>query len=199
MTLPKVSEIARAQLQQLGAIIHDITHISYPFDDVKYEPGINKQCRYSKLHIFNMTSYDKVVYLDADTMAIENIDELFALPAFSAVKDMGGAFNTGMMVIQPSTDVFERMLETHKGAPSYNKGDQGFINWFFNFTSAAIVPTHFNVVAKLNVGNLIPNEMQLTIGIRSRSANRRKRQGLSLHLGNQTMELSPIPPQRLET
>jgi len=42
--------------------------------------------QYTKLHIFNMTDLDALIYLDADTIATRNIDELWQLPTrFAAV------------------------------------------------------------------------------------------------------------------
>ena len=35
---------------------------------------------YTKLHIWNLIDYDKVVYIDADTLVLENVDELFERP-----------------------------------------------------------------------------------------------------------------------
>ena len=35
---------------------------------------------YTKLHIWNLVDYDKVVYIDADTLVLQNVDELFDRP-----------------------------------------------------------------------------------------------------------------------
>lgn len=126
MVLDEVSAESRSQLEQLGAIIRPIERIQYPYEKMQsFKPGINKQCRYSKLHIFGMVDYSKIVYLDSDMMVMENVDTLFDYPAFSAVRDVAGAFNTGLMVIEPSTTTFKAMMDSYLEAPSYNRGDQG--------------------------------------------------------------------------
>jgi len=45
-----------------------------------------------KLHMWKMTAYDRIVYLDADTFVLQNLDELFALRS-----DAPSAFPSGAM------------------------------------------------------------------------------------------------------
>ena len=60
------------------------------------EKGINHQCRYSKLHMFGMTDYDKLLYLDADTMVTRNLDHVFELDYdIAGARDVGNVINTG--------------------------------------------------------------------------------------------------------
>jgi len=44
---------------------------------------------FSKLNIWKIVDYDKLVYLDADTIVLENIDNLFNYEELSAV--LGGS------------------------------------------------------------------------------------------------------------
>jgi glycogenin glucosyltransferase len=97
------------------------------------------QSVYGKLNVFNLVDYEKVVYLDADMVVCENLDELFQWPHMSAVaagsivprnrswKDL----NSGLMVIQPDKDLFEDMLSKIDVLPSSTKGDQGFLHSFY--------------------------------------------------------------------
>jgi len=39
---------------------------------------------YAKLHVFGLSSFDRIVYLDADVIVLQNIDSLFLQPALSA-------------------------------------------------------------------------------------------------------------------
>jgi glycogenin len=73
---------------------------------------------YSKLNLFGLEQFDKIVYLDADMLILQNIDDLFEKPHMSAV-DMGeklpelatwNRLNTGLLVIEPSVEVFNDML-----------------------------------------------------------------------------------------
>ncbi|KAK4700359.1 hypothetical protein P7C70_g5889, partial [Phenoliferia sp. Uapishka_3] len=154
LVLPTVSDAARAQIGSLGAEVRQIGQLEYPFEGkVKFEAGINKQCRYSKLHLWSETSYKKMVYLDVDTAVQANIDELFDLDVwFAGVRDLGDVINTGVMVIKPSATIFEDMMENYLEAPSYNRGDQGFLNWYFtNRTQYGIetIKPIYNVPGKL--------------------------------------------------
>jgi lipopolysaccharide biosynthesis glycosyltransferase len=94
---------------------------------------------YGKLNVFNLICYDKVVYLDADMVICESLQELFQRPHLSAVtagslvpcnsswKDL----NSGLMVIQPDKELFEEMLSKVSILPSSTKGDQGFLHSFY--------------------------------------------------------------------
>lgn len=92
------------------------------------------QAELTKLHVWNLTRFQKVVYLDADTLVVANIDELFTLPcSFAAAPDIfpPDRFNAGVMVIEPNAQVFRDMLAAVGNLPSYDGGDTGFLNSFF--------------------------------------------------------------------
>jgi len=43
--------------------------------------------QYTKMHVFNLTKYEEIIYVDADTLALNNFDELWGLPTkFAAVR-----------------------------------------------------------------------------------------------------------------
>ena len=84
----------------------------------------NKKCHlhwdntFDKLHVWGMTRYEKLIYLDSDMVIVRNIDHLFSYPAFSAVsagcsypgnEHWIGALNSGLMVVEPDSAV-ERCL-----------------------------------------------------------------------------------------
>jgi hypothetical protein len=85
---------------------------------------------YTKLKIFNLTQYERVVYLDADTVAARSLDELFLCDGLCAVMRHSERFNTGVMALTPSTELLDRMLRAIASTPSYTGGDQGFLNAF---------------------------------------------------------------------
>lgn len=109
-----------------------------------------------KLFVFNMTQYDKLVFLDSDMMVIRNIDHLFYYPHMSAViadvfnepdlKEM----NSGLMVIRPSRSDFYGMLDLWNSGKIElsNVGDQDVIRaWFKDWKddSALCLPNGYNV------------------------------------------------------
>lgn len=147
LILPGVTQTD--DLVRLGAELHRITPLDYPFKVSAEKAAINKMCRYSKLHIWRFTRFRKIVFIDVDTMITQNIDAVFKWPQFSAVRDAGDTFNTGLFVLEPSMKTYKQMVESYFTAPSYNQGDQGFINWFFRDHPKHALPVRYNVVAKL--------------------------------------------------
>lgn len=87
---------------------------------------------YTKLKIFNMTIYKKVVYLDADTIVTRSIEDLFNCQGFCANLKHSERLNSGVMVVEPSTRLFEDMLSKVKSTYSYTGGDQGFLNSYYS-------------------------------------------------------------------
>ncbi|KAI7903857.1 nucleotide-diphospho-sugar transferase [Cokeromyces recurvatus] len=148
LVLDDVSELVRKRLVHLGAIIINVDQVKYPWDSSSARrKGFNKACRYSKLNLWNLTQYKKVVFLDADTMVVKNIDELFNYPQFTAAVDIGGVLNTGVFVAEPNKETYRNIMNTYETAPSYNKGDQGFLNYYFN-QSANPLPGNYNLMIK---------------------------------------------------
>lgn len=93
-----------------------------------------------KLVIFKNQEYDKLIYLDSDLLIRGNLDELFELPAFSAVPDKvffpeysRGGLNAGVMVVEPSEVLYDRLIaEVYKVASSQEVfGDQDVINSYY--------------------------------------------------------------------
>uniref|UniRef100_A0A7N0VHZ7 Hexosyltransferase n=2 Tax=Kalanchoe fedtschenkoi TaxID=63787 RepID=A0A7N0VHZ7_KALFE len=86
---------------------------------------------YTKLKIFNMTDYKKVVYLDADTIVVKSIEDLFKCGKFCANLKHSERLNSGVMVVEPSATVFNDMMSKVTTLPSYTGGDQGFLNSYY--------------------------------------------------------------------
>ncbi|KAG1757148.1 glycosyltransferase family 8 protein [Suillus lakei] len=85
----------------------------------------------TKLHVFRLTQYSKVIFLDADVLPLRPLSHLFHLDyEFSAVPDVGwpDIFNSGVMVLSPSEDKFKELQELLKTNGSWDGGDQGILN-----------------------------------------------------------------------
>lgn len=87
---------------------------------------------YTKLKIFNMTAYRKIVYLDADTIVVKNIEDLFQCSGFCANLKHSERLNSGVLVVEPSDALFKDMMSKVNSLPSYTGGDQGFLNSYYN-------------------------------------------------------------------
>ena len=71
----------------------------------------------TKLKIFNLAQFDKIVYIDNDTQIFKNLDFLFDCPHMSAVQDTYGTqkqFCSGLMVIEPSHELYDSLMEHTK-------------------------------------------------------------------------------------
>ncbi|XP_010458168.1 PREDICTED: putative UDP-glucuronate:xylan alpha-glucuronosyltransferase 5 [Camelina sativa] len=86
---------------------------------------------YSKLRVWQVTDYDKLVFIDADFIIVKNIDYLFFYPQLSAAGNNKFLFNSGVMVLEPSACLFEDLMLKAFKIESYNGGDQGFLNEYF--------------------------------------------------------------------
>ncbi|XP_071732566.1 inositol phosphorylceramide glucuronosyltransferase 1 [Rutidosis leptorrhynchoides] len=130
-----VSDYAKKLIKADGWIVTPITLLENP-NQVRPTRfwGV-----YTKLKIFNMTDYKKVVYLDADTIVVKNIDELFKCGKFCANLKHSERLNSGVMVVEPSAELFNDMVSKVTTLYSYTGGDQGFLNTYYSgFESARV-------------------------------------------------------------
>ncbi|KAK6911537.1 Glycosyl transferase, family 8 [Dillenia turbinata] len=95
--------------------------------------GSYNEWNYSKLRVWQLTEYDKVIFIDSDFIVLENIDHFFVYPQLSAAENNRVLFNSGIMVIEPSTCMFENLIAKTTKIYSYNGGDQGFLNEVFTW------------------------------------------------------------------
>ncbi|XVF57062.1 hypothetical protein PTKIN_Ptkin06aG0173300 [Pterospermum kingtungense] len=123
-----VSDYAKKLLKADGWIVEKISLLANP-NQVRPKRfwGV-----YTKLKIFNMTNYKKVVYLDADTIVVKSIEDLFKCEKFCANLKHSERLNSGVMVVEPSEAVFNDMMSKVKTLPSYTGGDQGFLNSYYS-------------------------------------------------------------------
>ncbi|KAH9852751.1 nucleotide-diphospho-sugar transferase [Lenzites betulinus] len=110
--------------------------------------------QYTKLRIWELESMGArgVVYLDADTLALRNFDELFTLPfQLAAVSDVYEGrkgftlgFNAGVLFLRPSVAVFREMLARIGGGGfGLHEAEQSFLNTFFG-AEVARLPYAYN-------------------------------------------------------
>jgi alpha-N-acetylglucosamine transferase len=93
---------------------------------------------FSKLQLWQLTQYDRVVFLDADTLVVKNIDRLFGYPEFCGAPNLYETLadmhrlNSGVFVAQPSQQTFDDML-SHLDAPGaqWRRTDQTFLETYF--------------------------------------------------------------------
>lgn len=89
---------------------------------------------FTKLHLWRLSQFKKVVFLDADTLVLKNIDDLFEREEFSACADSGwpDCFNSGVFVAAPNEETFKSLCDLAKREGSFDGGDQGLLNSYFS-------------------------------------------------------------------
>lgn len=95
----------------------------------------------TKLNIWKLIDYDKLVYLDSDIIVVKNLDHLFnqdlQVGDILASSDSGwpDIFNSGLFVIKPDLSVFDQLMKFYQNTNSFDGADQGLLNEFFNLQS----------------------------------------------------------------
>lgn len=137
LTTPNLASKTLQMLDRYG-----IQHQAIPpieLDTAVQQHQSRWQWTYSKLQIFNQTQFEKLVYLDADMLVYENLDDLFERPHMSAV-NAGGMlpeyanwteFNSGLMVIEPAAALYQDMLAKLPTLYLPAGGDQDFLNAYY--------------------------------------------------------------------
>eukprot|EP01039_Chlorochromonas_danica_P006912 gene6912-7639_t len=133
-----VSVATQKRIKALGVLAILVPAIDAPFSWDNSESSVTPcwaKSQYTKLHIWQLTKYRRVVYIDADCLVCQPLDELLALQTdFAACPDIfpPDRFNAGVLVIQPSEETFQRLLRLSSSTHSYDGGDTGFLNAVFN-------------------------------------------------------------------
>lgn len=107
---------------------------------------------FTKLHCWRLTQYSKCVFMDADTMVLSNIDELFEREELSAAPDPGwpDCFNSGVFVFRPSNETHAKLIAFCGEKGSFDGGDQGILNSFFNTWATADISKHLPFIYNLS-------------------------------------------------
>ena len=75
------------------------------------QPNLEKI--FMKLKLWKLTQFTKCVFLDADTLVLQNVDELFEREELSAAPDVGwpDCFNSGVFVYVPSNETYASLIK----------------------------------------------------------------------------------------
>ncbi|XP_016433461.2 putative UDP-glucuronate:xylan alpha-glucuronosyltransferase 3 [Nicotiana tabacum] len=133
-----ISDYHREGLAAAGWKIHTIQRIRNP----KAEKDAYNEWNYSKFRLWQLTDYDKIIFIDADLLILRNIDFLFEMPEITAIGNNATLFNSGVMVVEPSNCTFQLLMDHIDEIESYNGGDQGYLNEIFTWWHR--IPKHMN-------------------------------------------------------
>ncbi|XP_071758233.2 glycogenin-2 [Centroberyx gerrardi] len=111
---------------------------------------------FTKIHCWTLTQYSKCVFLDADTLVLCNVDELFQRDELSAAPDPGwpDCFNSGVFVFRPSLNTHARLLDHAQQRGSFDGGDQGLLNTFFSSWAVTDISKHLPFVYNLSANTV---------------------------------------------
>ncbi|MFC7292968.1 alpha-2,3-sialyltransferase [Hirschia litorea] len=89
---------------------------------------------YTKLRVFEcFQNYKKICFIDADTIVLNYIDDVFNVEGFGACPDWGlerndKNFNSGLFVFSPSKSLCDKVMTGVSTVTSSDGGDQGMLN-----------------------------------------------------------------------
>lgn len=89
---------------------------------------------FTKIELWRQTQYKRIVYLDADMVALRAPNELLALDtSFAAVPDIGwpDCFNSGLLVLNPNMGDYYSLQALAQRGISFDGADQGLLNMHF--------------------------------------------------------------------
>ena len=89
---------------------------------------------FTKIGLWKQHSFRKIVYIDADIVALRAPDELFTIDShFAAAPDIGwpDIFNSGVMVLTPSLSEYWSLHTLAASGTTFDGADQGLLNEYF--------------------------------------------------------------------
>jgi alpha-N-acetylglucosamine transferase len=104
----------------------------------------------TKLNLFQLTQYDTILYIDADCLVVQDVTHLLDLgkvyieseALIAAAPDIcpPDKFNSGVMVLRPSQQVFDNMMGQRTLLTTSDGSDTGFFNAYFSEWFTAMPP-----------------------------------------------------------
>lgn len=124
------------KLMSSGIHIEWIEPLEYSAGTQAKYPGKVVLNTASKVNLFNLVNYDKLCYIDADTIVVNNIDDVFDRLDGSMVKFQNDDYGfTGLFVFSPRNHRADFYLHLLKNFDCFD-GDLIGSLWFYTRTSA---------------------------------------------------------------
>ncbi|KAH8400899.1 hypothetical protein KR009_001679, partial [Drosophila setifemur] len=154
LVTPTVSEAMRDRLKAVYNVVQEVNVLdSQDAANLALLSRPELGVTFTKLHCWRLVQFEKCVFLDADTLVLQNCDELFEREELSAAPDVSwpDCFNSGVFVFKPSVETFGQITEFAVKNGSFDGGDQGLLNQFFADWATADIKKHlpfvYNVTA----------------------------------------------------
>ncbi|XP_073811978.1 glycogenin 1 isoform X5 [Musca autumnalis] len=134
LVTPGVSESMREKLKDVYNVVQEVNVMdSQDAANLALLSRPELGITFTKLHCWRLVQFEKCVFLDSDTLILQNCDELFEREEFSAAPDVSwpDCFNSGVFVYKPSQETYNKIVEFALKNGSFDGGDQGLLNQYF--------------------------------------------------------------------
>lgn len=116
----------------------DAQHAAAPFAKGT-KPGFHDPLdNFQKLRLWSLGAYERLVFLDADTVVVKPIERLFAYPDFAAAPNVYETLadfhrlNSGVFTVTPAPGTFEAMLAAvDRPGAWWRRTDQTFLETWY--------------------------------------------------------------------
>ena len=108
---------------------------------------------FSKINLWSLTQYRKIIYIDSDVVALRAPEELFDIKEpFAAAPDVGwpDAFNTGVMVLSPNKGEYLALRGIAEAGDSFDGADQGLLNQYYEHRPWKRISFTYNTTPSAN-------------------------------------------------
>jgi len=124
------------------------TNLNIPNDDhltpyarLRSPRGYYADC-FTKLIFFNMTQYERVIFLDVDVLVLKPVDALFLLPDVPIASPIAywldpPKFTSAFLVIKPNSTLFDVFVEKIDDILKINLFDMDLVNFFYRHSADA--------------------------------------------------------------
>lgn len=118
------------RLKDDGIRVIPVPHVPSPYVGTsKFHPRFGLVM--TKLKVFDMTQYTRLLFIDADSLVLQDLSPVFSCARFCAVFINPCYFNSGFMLVTPNASVYQDMRAVLYNTPSYDETDQGFLNSYY--------------------------------------------------------------------
>ena len=152
MVTSEVTTEGRERLTKVGYELLDIERIvPNRVSGIKDRYKDNSWMMFTKLNLWRQLDYEKLVFIDADCLVLQNIDEMMDFPSVSAVKDVGyGGISAGVMVLTPGQEAFDDLMSDLESDVYDNTySDQSYLDWYLKDRKIwNEIPITYNVLQK---------------------------------------------------
>ncbi|WVF65879.1 hypothetical protein IAT40_000616 [Kwoniella sp. CBS 6097] len=159
LVTPSIDSGVEQTLRSEGALVNRVELLDgFPVPkEIEGDENHHWKDQYTKLHIFNMASYDRVLYLDNDVLLLKSLAPIWTSPGSELESGLGGVgerkkeelivsdkrlepttkeeersyLNAGFMMLRPDKDRFDTLRQVRDYEPFYM--EQALLNSYYDW------------------------------------------------------------------